>query len=526
MKILATRPVPVIPMALQNLWGSFFSRVDGKAMTRPFRRGFYSSVRLMVGEPMAPGGRDASGCAGEGRGVAGPTAVGGASVPARGASGKRRGGRGHRARETIAGMRSEPARVHELRRTAAVQRGALVGTLAAIAYCAARFRTAEGFVRNVDRAVRLSFDFLHYYYASAEALLAGLNPVPGYLYSPVLAIFLMPWTLLGPEPAILLWTVLQALPLWFLILRCAALGPSTAAGGFLAALLVLLSTATLHSLKWGQVGLIVGVVVLESVIALARRRERAAALLLGSAIALKFYPAILWPLALALKRWRAAAGAIVVAFALLWIPSLLVLGSRRTLRFYSRIARAISDVSLVAVNDGNSQAVVAWLRRQFHVGSASEVAIVGAVLVLLTLILVRLGADESPSSFQGTEVERGILAGLSLNGLVPFFVVTCWPLYFCTLPALTLLTVERWRRRPSSKSRSLALGILGLSGLLQTFPAVDLAGGWDGYVDQGLLLEANLGVLLCAFVSLAPLRSSEESRGRGPSEPAPQRAEA
>jgi len=54
MKILATRPVPVIPMALQNLWGSFFSRIDGKAMTRPFRRGVYSSVRLMVGEKVAP----------------------------------------------------------------------------------------------------------------------------------------------------------------------------------------------------------------------------------------------------------------------------------------------------------------------------------------------------------------------------------------------------------------------------------------------------------------------------------------
>ena len=54
MKILERRPVPVIPMALQNLWGSFFSRIDGRAMTKPFRRGFYSSVRLMVGEPMAP----------------------------------------------------------------------------------------------------------------------------------------------------------------------------------------------------------------------------------------------------------------------------------------------------------------------------------------------------------------------------------------------------------------------------------------------------------------------------------------
>lgn len=55
MKILATQPVPVIPMALQNLWGSFFSRVAGQAMTKPFRRGFYSSVRLVVGNPIPPG---------------------------------------------------------------------------------------------------------------------------------------------------------------------------------------------------------------------------------------------------------------------------------------------------------------------------------------------------------------------------------------------------------------------------------------------------------------------------------------
>jgi 1-acyl-sn-glycerol-3-phosphate acyltransferase len=50
---------PVVPMALTNLWGSFFSRVevrDGKhvAMTKPFRRGFYSRVGLQVGAPMSP----------------------------------------------------------------------------------------------------------------------------------------------------------------------------------------------------------------------------------------------------------------------------------------------------------------------------------------------------------------------------------------------------------------------------------------------------------------------------------------
>jgi 1-acyl-sn-glycerol-3-phosphate acyltransferase len=41
---------PVIPMALTNLWGSFFSRIEeGKAMVRPFRRGIFNRVGLNVG---------------------------------------------------------------------------------------------------------------------------------------------------------------------------------------------------------------------------------------------------------------------------------------------------------------------------------------------------------------------------------------------------------------------------------------------------------------------------------------------
>ena len=46
--------VPVIPMALTNLWGSFFSRAEkGSAMVKPFRRGVWSRVGLNVGEPIA-----------------------------------------------------------------------------------------------------------------------------------------------------------------------------------------------------------------------------------------------------------------------------------------------------------------------------------------------------------------------------------------------------------------------------------------------------------------------------------------
>ncbi len=53
MKIIAQRPVPVVPMALQNLWGSYFSRAeDGKAFAKPFRRGWFSRVGVVAGPPV------------------------------------------------------------------------------------------------------------------------------------------------------------------------------------------------------------------------------------------------------------------------------------------------------------------------------------------------------------------------------------------------------------------------------------------------------------------------------------------
>jgi 1-acyl-sn-glycerol-3-phosphate acyltransferase len=56
MKILERQPAPVIPMALTNLWGSFFSRVEkGNAMVRPFRRGLLSRVGLNIGEAIPAG---------------------------------------------------------------------------------------------------------------------------------------------------------------------------------------------------------------------------------------------------------------------------------------------------------------------------------------------------------------------------------------------------------------------------------------------------------------------------------------
>jgi 1-acyl-sn-glycerol-3-phosphate acyltransferase len=51
-RILENDPVPVVPCALQGLWGSFFSRMGGRAMTRPFRRGLRSRIGINVAAPV------------------------------------------------------------------------------------------------------------------------------------------------------------------------------------------------------------------------------------------------------------------------------------------------------------------------------------------------------------------------------------------------------------------------------------------------------------------------------------------
>jgi 1-acyl-sn-glycerol-3-phosphate acyltransferase len=53
-RILDETPAPVVPMALRGLWGSFFSRKGGRAMTKPFRRGLFSKIGLVVAPPIAP----------------------------------------------------------------------------------------------------------------------------------------------------------------------------------------------------------------------------------------------------------------------------------------------------------------------------------------------------------------------------------------------------------------------------------------------------------------------------------------
>jgi 1-acyl-sn-glycerol-3-phosphate acyltransferase len=52
-RIVERTPVPVVPMALRGLWGSFFSRRGGAAMTQLSHLRIFSKIGLAVG-PIVP----------------------------------------------------------------------------------------------------------------------------------------------------------------------------------------------------------------------------------------------------------------------------------------------------------------------------------------------------------------------------------------------------------------------------------------------------------------------------------------
>ncbi len=60
-KILDRRPVPVIPMALRGLWGSFFSRRNGKPAMTQLPRRFRSRLEVVVTAPVHGDGASATG---------------------------------------------------------------------------------------------------------------------------------------------------------------------------------------------------------------------------------------------------------------------------------------------------------------------------------------------------------------------------------------------------------------------------------------------------------------------------------
>jgi hypothetical protein len=293
------------------------------------------------------------------------------------------------------------------------------------------------------------------YLDQAHRLLAPTPSLaPHWLYPPASALMWLGFAPLNPELARVCWGVIEALLCLWLAVHCAALMPSLArvqrtlcAGG-----LVLTSLPVVHCMKWGQVSVLI---TLLSVLGMQRAGWMGAALL-GSAAALKLYPASYAAGYLARGQLRPVLQLMAAILALGLLLPLLILGPQISGMMIGRMLGALTGIAAMPSVDyqtlpillakwfGPSSALVeapgplllsvpAWCLHAVSVAA-------GTACVAITWIVIR---GRAPGPLDASDSVSVILCATLL-------IEPGWVHYFAVLPLGHAILIERLDARPRS----------------------------------------------------------------------------
>lgn len=377
--------------------------------------------------------------------------------------------------------------------------GAVAGIAAAAALHLAAWRSLSDFVRRVDDYRLLFADFVLQYRPAAQEILTSGAPYPGYYYSAFFALVLSPFAGVAEPDAIRVWGVLQVAAALLLAILCIRFSPPACAG---AALFVFFTSApVLHNFKWGQVSVLVTVLVYACFLALQSGRAKGAALLLAFAAAIKYYPAIFLLPLLAKDRLRfAIAFAAFLALFFLVIPAA-VLGPEKSIEFLQLSRESWARDSARHVADINSQYfphVVERWQQALHgplapipAGATTQRRLLAAaglaVFAAAALLALRAFA-------RGTKREA-MRAASFLFAAVPFLLPTSWPHYFAFLPCAQALALGDALSETTATRRILFGAILLASIVFASMIPFAFFTEWRTYSYLGGPFVANLLVL-------------------------------
>jgi alpha-1,2-mannosyltransferase len=376
---------------------------------------------------------------------------------------------------------------------------------AAFLYGAWAWRSVDGFLAAIDRNDTLFGDFARHYYPMGRELFATHAPVRGFFYSPLFALLLTPLGALPLPAARLLWGALQVLTglLLFLIPGAHFLRRSEVeCYSYVAALS--LSFPLWHNFGWGQLSVWVALCILAAFFCHQRGRVVLAAVLLALACATKYYAAV-FLVYFALKRdvRFLAAFALAAVLCLAVIPAL-ALGLDGTMHFYRLSQVALAEAQSWMRVDLNSQYVASVITRVSYRTWGAELdpmfaSVVGWAVFVLNVFCVHRCVQRGGREGAGRAL---VLLLLSL----PLVVETSWPHYFVYLPFCQVLLAGALWRGAVGPARAVGLAAAGLSAFLSSIVCLCAVGGWRAYAGYGLLLVADVLLLVPAYM-LVPWRA-------------------
>lgn len=338
-----------------------------------------------------------------------------------------------------------------------------------------------------------------------QEILVTNQPVNRFYYSPFAAI-LFRWTAItSARTALYIWGIVQAtaavglylLPMFTLIKGIEGAGRRRWLG-LIYTFLFVTCLPLLHNMKWGQVSVLITLLILVSLLLYESDHKFSSALLLALAIAIKYYPAVFLAYFLLRRDGRYLLTCLAACGVFLLAIPMLLMGVDQTLEFY----RLVSEASARAARswmeqDRNSQYFLYIIRRLSRVEMRLSVEtgirflgyLISAINVGLLGLALRLSWRRRP-----------YWAWALLSSTLPFWLVTSWPHYFVYLPLAQIfalhLIVERVQPNWVRLGR---LVLWGLAAILSNSITFNLIGSWQFTSSRGFLFFANLLLMLVFY---------------------------
>ena len=401
---------------------------------------------------------------------------------------------------------SKAARAANLRRPQWVVAGFALTVLVAVGvYYRMIWGSLEGFVVAVDFCDKLFCDFVVYYYEMGRSILATKVPAPGFFYSPLFAVILIPLGALELSMATIVWGIVMLFTtasLGVLSYRTAPPESRVTIAGFI--LLFMTSFPVLHNFKWGQVSVLLVLLVVASLVAYEHGRIALSAILLALAVSIKYYPLVFVVYFIVHRDWKFVLSFAISVLVCVFVLPAVVLGPGDTVEFLNRVLVGSGGVQRGA-GGPNSQSLKNVLARLYP-GSPGTVEIsriafaaVGYFMfwgnLVLVFLLRKLGRHEALT-----------ISFMVLFLSIPLFVGTSWPHYLVYLPFCQVLAFEMLRQtyEPSRVRRRILAGLLAVSVALASVMVFDLIGSWERYNAPGLLLWSNISLLVFVYLHAVP----------------------
>jgi hypothetical protein len=386
---------------------------------------------------------------------------------------------------------------------------ALLLTVPAILYYTSVWRSPADFARSLDDGDLLSEDFTEHIYPTAEVFYTTGMPARGYYYSAFFGLLVSPLGALPPEQATAVWTTIQFLLTFMLLLvplrRFVVRAPSY---GLLYYVLLISSLPVLHNFRWGQVSVLMALLVIASQRLYSAGRILASAAVLALAAAIKYYPAVFALMYIYCRDRKALAAFAGFLAGFLLAPALVL--SPRGLFLFEREAVGSVLYSPWVARSMNSMHFPHVLLRLVGLQGSSGALVLLTVLGLAVTVAVFMLLTRRRRLSGKADPELFVCSALLC---LPFFLRTSWPHYFAFLPfcQVTVLVRLAGIRVHRTGSRTAIILLAGASIVLSNILFFDLVGSWQTYSSLGFLLLADL-LLLAAFV----LEPADEKTAQSP----------